>query len=172
MKNLLILLCLSMLCGCAYTEDRVRDAADMITVAGEFPAAGVAVSGRHFGLAIPLYGGNGGGFGLRSGVVGSYGFKEGIVFPMPVYIIKNLRPSKLDRERGKGYVFDLFDHHHNHHINGGWFNWGQVEVAVGVGAGVRAGVNFCEIADFVVGLVGVDICNDDIAGLQNSSSED
>jgi hypothetical protein len=136
----------------------------MITVAGEFPAAGVAVSGRHFGLAIPLYVGNGGGFGLRSGAVGSYGFKESIVFPMPVYVIKNLRPSKLDRERGKGYVFDLFDHHPNHHINGGWFNWGQVEVAVGVGAGVRAGVNFCEIADFVVGLVGVDICDDDIAG--------
>ena len=166
-KNLLILLCLCMLCGCAYTENRLRDAADMITIAGEFPAAGVAVSGRHFGLAIPLYVGNGGGFGLRSGAVGSYGFKEGIVFPMPVYIIKNLRPSKLDRERGKGYGFDLFDDY----SHGGWFNAGQVEVAVGVGVGARAGVNFCEIADFVVGLVGVDICDDDIAGRQESPSD-
>ncbi len=160
MKNLLILLCLSMLCGCAYTENRVRDAADMITVAGEFPAVGVAVSGGvPWGLG--LYAGNGDGFGLRSGAVGSYGFGEVIVFPMPLSIIKKLRPSKLNRERGKGYSVDVLDDHINH---GGWFNAGQVEVAVGVGVGVRAGVNFCEIADFIVGLVGVDICDDDIAG--------
>jgi hypothetical protein len=159
MKNLLILLCLSMLCGCAYTENRVRDAADMITVAGEFPAAGVAVSGWHFGLAIPLYFGNGHGFGLRSGAMGLYEFDEGTWLNMR--IAKHLNPSELDRERGKGYDFFL---HFDDNSHGGWFNAGQVDVAVGVGAGVRAGVNFCEIADFVVGLVGVDICDDDIAG--------
>ncbi|MFC1793198.1 leucine-rich repeat domain-containing protein [Planctomycetota bacterium] len=158
MKNLFILLCVSTLCGCAYTENRVRDAADMITVAVEFPAVGASVSGGPFGLGIPAYSGDGSGFGLRSGAVGSYGFEEAIVFPMPVYVIKKLRPSKLDFLRGKGYSVGIFEHSMDH---GGWFNTGQVDVAVGVGVGVRAGVNFCEIADFVVGLVGVDICDDD-----------
>ncbi len=101
MKNLLILLCLSMLCGCAYTENCVRDAADMITVAGEFAAIGVTVSGAYGGLAIPGYFGGGSGFGLRSGAVGSYGFDEGAwLWGMWG---KSLHPSKFDRERGKGY---------------------------------------------------------------------
>ena len=42
--------------------------------------------------------------------------------------------------------------------SGGWFNYGQVEVAVGVGPGVRVGVNFVEIVDFIVGFVGIDLC--------------
>ena len=164
MKKLLILLWLSMLCGCAYTENRLRDAADVITVAGEFGSFGAAVVGPElWGCGFPVYAGNGYGFGLRSGAVGSYEFEEAIIFPMPVSVKRELRPSKLDRERGKGYDFDLLDDHRN----GGWFNWGQVEVAVGVLVGVRGGVNFCEIADFVVGMVGIDICDDDIADRQD-----
>jgi len=167
MKNLLILLCLSTLCGCAYTENRVRDAADMITAAVEFPVIGVAVSGVHVGLSPSYFTlTDGRGFGLRSGAVGSYEFTEAMWYW--VVFIKDLTPSKFDRERGKGYNAGMYESYYN---RGGWFNAGQVEVAVGVGAGVRAGVNFCEIADFVVGLVGVDICNDDIAGRQNSPSE-
>ena len=112
------------------------------------------------GFAIPVYIGHGGGFGLRSGAVGSYRFTEDT--GLYAMMVKSLHPSEFDRVRGKGYQNEFLS---NAKPNpGGWFNWGQVEVAVGVGAGVRAGVNFCEIADFIVGLVGVDICDDDIAG--------
>jgi hypothetical protein len=165
MMNFSALLCLSTSCGCAYLENRTRDAADMITVAGEFPAAGVSAS---VGL-IPIgaFVGEGHGFGLRSGAVGSYDFAE-FLWTWAAFD-KRLKPSQLDRARGKGYSMSVIS---NEYWHGGWFNWGQVEVAVGAGAGVRAGVNFCEMADFVVGLAGVDLCDDDIAGREGSSGRE
>gem|GEM_PF-6298432 len=164
-KKLFVPLCLAMLSGCAYVENRARDAADMITVAAEFPAVGLAASGAYVGFS-PSYFGEGHGVGLRSGALGPYEFKESVW--LWTIFGKKLSPSEFDRQRQKGYSSDFL----SRRLSGGWFNWGQAEVAVGVGGGLRAGVNFCEIADFVVGLAGLDICGDDIAKPQNTSSAD
>lgn len=159
-------LCVSLFCGCAYFEDRTRDAADMITIAGEFPMIGAAAWVGRWGATMS--GGEGHGFGLRSGAVGAYEFSEGgFIFVG----LKELEPSEADRARGKGYQggFPL-DEHCGGGLRGGWFNYGQIEVVAGVGPGVRAGVNIFEIADFILGWASVDICSDDIASRRKSLS--
>ena len=154
MKRLLLLLCPCMLIGCAYVENRARDAADMVTIAGEVPAVGASASVGPLGVG--LHAGTQYGFGLRSGVIGSYEFQE---WTFPVTWFKTVEPSsELDRRRKKGYEYVT-----GMGATGDWSNIGQVEVGVGVGAGVRVGVNVCEVADFAIGLVGIDICEDDIA---------
>lgn len=161
MKKLLVLLCPYLLFGCAYVEDRGRDAADMITVAAEFPSVGIAVSSAYVGFGV--YGGDGHGVGLRSGALGAYDFEEGI-WCWAIWS-KSLRPSESDQARGKGYRVDLCGH-----SSGGRFNSGQAEVAVGVGPGVRVGVNFVEILDFILGFVGIDLCDDDIASRRSADA--
>jgi hypothetical protein len=164
MKKPFILLCSCMLCGCAYVENRVRDATDIVTAAVEYPVVGAVVWVGPSYLGIYSSMGNkyqGYGFGLRSGVVGSYNFDENC--DVAFWFDKNLRPSIAGRKRGKGYEAGL-NPTFGSEFEGGWFNRGQAEVAIGAGIGVRAGVNFCEIADFVLGWAKIDICDDDVAG--------
>jgi len=159
-------LCVSLLCGCAYLEDRTRDAGDMITIAGEFPMIGAAAWIGMWGATMS--GGEGHGFGLRSGAVGVYEFSE---WGFILVGLKELEPSEADRARVKGYQggFGL-DEHCGGGLRGGWFNLGQVEVVAGVGPAVRAGVNIFEIADFILGWASTDICNDDVASRRKSMS--
>jgi len=153
-----ISLCLHSGLGCAYVENRARDAADMVTVAVEFPVVGASAWGGPYGFGV-IVAPKGYGFGLRSGIVGPYSSSEG------AWTCLAVKRFETEDKRGKGYREAGLDFcHGGRKIRGGWFNGGQAEVAVGAGLGVRAGVNFIEIVDFAVGLVGIDICDDDIAG--------
>lgn len=166
MKKLLVLVCPYLLSGCAYVEDRARDAADMITVAAEFPSIGAAVWGGSRGVGLTVNP-PGHGFGLRSGAVGLYECGELVWFNL---CFRQVCPSEMDRLRGKGYDSGIDWCSGRSYMQGGWFNYGQVEVVVGVGPGVRVGVNFIEIADFIVGFLGIDLCDDDIAGRRSADA--
>ena len=157
MRNLFILIIVCMLSGCAYLENRARDATDMVTIAGEFGAIGANIGVANRVHLSPFYFGGEHGFGLRSGAIGLYEFNQCVFFFFP--FSNDFYPSKFDSNRGKGYTWDFIEFQHS----GEWFNLGQIEAAVGLGVGVRAGINIFEIGDFIVGLAGLDICNDDIA---------
>ncbi|MBN2589521.1 MAG: leucine-rich repeat domain-containing protein [Sedimentisphaerales bacterium] len=162
MRNLFILIIVCILSGCAYVENRARDAADMITISGEAVAVGATIGVANRVHLSPFYLGGGYGFGLRSGAIGLYQNSQMVCFFFP--FANDFSPSKFDSYRGKGYSWDFIEFQHS----GEWFNLGQIEAAVGLGVGVRAGINIFEIADFFVGFAGIDICNDDIAGVNNN----
>ncbi|MBN2589520.1 MAG: hypothetical protein JXA96_06645 [Sedimentisphaerales bacterium] len=163
MRNLFVLIIVCMLSGCAYVENRARDAADMVTIAVEGTVVGATIGVAPSVQLSPFYYGlgyhdlGGGGFGLRSGAIDPYEFSQ---YAFLFFNVNNFLPSEFDSNRGKGYKDDSVE----------WFNYGQIEAAVGLGIGVRAGINFFEIADFIVGLAGLDICNDDIAGVSNDNA--
>jgi hypothetical protein len=159
----LMSLCTGVLCGCAYIEDRARDAGDMITLAGELGSLGVSAWVGCVGGGLMYAGGYG--FGLRSGAVGSYEYQEATC--VPPFAVKHLTPGEADRARGKGYLdgipVRLSGDDDPDFLEAGWFNLGQVEVSVAFPFGPRVGLNIFEIADFLLGWTTLDICNDDVA---------
>lgn len=158
------------LSGCAYLHDRVRDAGDMVTVAVEGFGVNAAVG---FGPGtIGLGAASGKGFGLRSGVAGVYGFSELNLWPC--FNSKTLLPHESDSDRDKGYeteyAYWLFredgdsdEEYAATGETGGQFNNFQLELALHLGVGARAGINLMEIVDFILGWTTYDVCGDDAA---------
>jgi hypothetical protein len=164
MKKTALILLLAPLSGCAYLQDRGRDAADIVTVAAESRTVNASFQ---FGEAVLGAGlAKGQGFGLRSGVFGSYTTKEANLILLGG---KSLVPSEQSLDRGKGYEcaylwmpwFDDDDEFFCSYEYGEWYNHFQIEATVGLGAGVRAGFNPAELVDFILGWTTLDICKDD-----------
>lgn len=101
----------------------------------------------------------GSGFGLRSGGMGVYDTEE---MNLLYGGLKEFVPRGVDQQRGKGYDFDYVAIPHTGSASNGWFNWFQIEAALGIVVGVRAGFNPAEMLDFVLGWTTVDICHDDL----------
>lgn len=165
--NLLVAL-LPLVAGCAYLNDRVRDASDMVTAAVEAPTVNAAVQVGP--LMAGLGAAGGGGFGLRSGGIGVYHTEETNFFTLGHRLFA---PRDLDQYRDKGYEVECFwfpglrsnskGISESRSEEGQWFNACQFEATFGLGVGVRAGVNVAEILDFILGWTTLDICGDDIA---------
>lgn len=170
MLKTLALLCLATLhSGCTYLHDRGRDACDVVTVSVETGLANAAVQ---IGSATIGVGSTSGmGIGLRSGALGVYHYTEG---NLVLLSSKELIPDIYDEERGKGYDYACFispfpsdeDCVSAEMIEGGSFNLWQLELTATLGLGVRVGLNFAELADFFLGLIGVDFLEDDRATLE------
>jgi hypothetical protein len=144
----------------AYLTDRGRDACDMITVSVETTGlnAGVEALGLGSGLGVAA----GYGFGLRSGIVGSYGFTEA---NLVLGGSKNLEAFGAAVERSKGYE----NHTYlaipfvNPQADGNPNSMYQIEMSACAGVGGRVGVNIGEIVDFILGLFMIDFPKDDLA---------
>jgi len=172
-NRILVLILLPIITSCAYMHDRGRDACDMVTLSGEALSVNAAVQ---IGPAVIGIGGvEGKGFGLRSGAVGIYRTEE------DNHILggsRTLVPNQQGRERDKGYEYYYGwypwgdkNSYRCRFEEGEWYNAWQVEATLGLGAGVRAGVNLAEIFDFILGWTGLDICEDDISKIRKDERE-
>jgi hypothetical protein len=172
MKLIVLLLVLVSCDGCAYLHDRGRDACDMITMSLE--ERGVNASAQAGPLVLGAGAAGGKGFGLRSGAMGTYEFVE---INTLVWGTKLLSPHEGDLDRNKGYEvsYTCIPFAHNEPDmdvrEGKNFNGWQVECALMLGVGVRAGVNLAEIADFLLGWTTIDICSDDVATMDKREQE-
>lgn len=164
--TILLIPCLS---GCAYLHDRGRDACDMVTVAAEAPTLNASIQLGKSVLGIGAAGGKG--VGLRSGSVGVYDTSEAnlVLFGAKLFVP---RERDLDRNKGYDYTYMWFPWRDDENEflgtfeEGEWFNAWQLEAALGLGVGVRVGVNLAEIADCLLGWTALDICDDDLATIE------
>jgi hypothetical protein len=136
----------------------------------EAPAVNAAIQCGPLPVGLGVAAGKG--FGLRSGALGTYDTGE-----LNILFIgyREFVPGEIDLDREKGYEFpylwlpglgmlpDNSREHGREPPAGKWFNVWQFEAALGLGAGIRAGVNLAEIVDFVLGWTTLDICGDDVA---------
>lgn len=146
----------------------------MVTVAAEAPAVNAAIQIGKPVLGVGVAGGKG--VGLRSGTVGMYETSEAnfVLFGGKLFV-----PKERDIYRNKGYHYTYMwapwlsdeDEFIGTFEKGEWFNAWQLEVAVGIGLGARAGINFAEIVDFLLGWSTLDICGDDIAAIDKERRE-
>jgi hypothetical protein len=177
--------------GCNYMTDRGRDAMDIFTLTGGM-GTGVSarVGAVHAGLYHGLDGAGlkGGSYewnraaALRPGLITtdfSTGTSKinGQCLTMESFAIEQDCDSII-KQRAKMYeatgiypfimvptVPDCIAAHDGEPGYNGkypYYYWSQVEVIVGLGLSVRAGVNPGELLDFVLGWVGVDIYADDL----------
>jgi hypothetical protein len=168
------ILLIPLMAGCAYIHDRGRDACDMVTLAVEAPTANASIQVGKAVLGIGAGGGKG--FGLRSGALGVYEAGEANILLTGV---KYLVPNEDDRNREKGYEYSYqwlpWRNENEGFIGsfdeGRWFNAWQLEADLGLGIGVRAGVNLAEIVDFILGWTTLDICGDDIKTIERKDAE-
>lgn len=155
---------LSLTTGCATTQgyftDRGRDACDTVTLSVE--ETGVSASAQVLFWGTGLGRAKGSGFGLRSGIVGNYDFDEfGIILGGK----KSLALHGADDNRGKGYgsmAYQLIPIGDAYMPRAERFNFWCAEVSLCLGVGARAGCNFAEILDFILGWFTIDILNDDL----------
>lgn len=146
---------LFLLAGCTYFHDRARDFGDIFTVSAETKHLGVSaqIFPASFGVAY----GKGKGYGLRSGTFGVYSYSDKhllISGEKDFYPLEKRGKKKYDLE----YFYTL--------IPDGppWQYYWQIEVAAGLGVGLRLGLNLGEMADFMLGWAMIDIANDDTKG--------
>lgn len=144
----------------AYLTDRGRDACDIVTVSVETTGlnAGVEALGLGSGLGVAA----GYGFGLRSGIVGSYGFTEA---NLVLGGGKDLEAFGTAVERSKGYENHtyLVIPFVNSQADGNPNSMYQIEISACAGVGGRVGVNIGEIVDFILGWFMIDFPKDDLA---------
>lgn len=167
-------LCCGFFTGCAYLHDRGRDACDMVTVSVE--ETGVNASIQFLTASTGLGTARGKGVGLRSGALGIYEFSE---INLGLTGEKTLNPNERDQDREKGYketyvFFPWWDKHGGVEMEleeGGKITEANIECAVCVGLGVRAGINLAEILDFILGWTTLDILGDDIATIEKREME-
>lgn len=161
--KIIVCLFVPLIAGCAYLHDRARDTMDIVTVSGE--VGSVNASLQIFKGMTGLGGGEGEGFGFRSGVLGQYEYEEA---HLVAFGMKGFLPQDED-SRCKAYLMDYSWHFRDKHSptitikEGLWHNAWQIELAVSLGVGVRAGINFAELLDFLLGWSMLDICRDDVA---------
>lgn len=147
-----------------YGADRARDFGDIFTLATERRVyGGNAMLGPFFaGLA---YQSTGVGYGLRAGTTGHYRTGPG---PDPeqlgnsVLLLNSIYHESLEgcRTKGKDFqaknvvvlaAYDLRGH------NSAF----QIEVSLGLYAGIRLGLNLAELLDFILGITTLDVLSDD-----------
>ena len=141
----------------------------MVTIAAEAPAVNASIQLGKSVLGVGTAGGKG--FGLRSGAVGLYETGEAhlIILGGKLFV-----PRERDLDRNKGYDYTYMwlpwrndeDEFLGTFEEGEWFNAWQLEAAIGLGVGARAGINIAEIIDFILGWTTLDICGDDIATIE------
>ena len=179
MKRLALLLpLLALATGCAspYWEDRGADAADVFTAT---VGVGLGATAR----IGPLHGGLGGNFdeyGIEAGKVGELG-KTGAFFLddgghfAGDYCLLAWGKSRITLS---GHALSRGKNLYSGHGPPGWIpfwdpppadntvpnhaRWTQIEVAAGLGYGVRLGFNPGELLDFILGFFGIDIYGDDL----------
>jgi len=162
--GVLLVLIYFFITGCSYLKSRGRDFTDIITLSGENVCANVSCQ-----IAVLPFGAGwaeGKGFGSRTGHLGTYEYREINVL---TYTDRTFGPEDLPRGKaykmeGFWFIIPLY------YINimpsfirhkGSLGSQCQIEVAAGLGAGLRAGVNPGEALDFLLGFFTVDIFKDD-----------
>jgi hypothetical protein len=161
------------LAGCAYLQDRGRDACDVITASVETGYANASVQIGAGALGIGITEGNG--FGSRSGGLGAYDYAE---FNLLFVGGKRFIPREEDLLRGKGYEYAYFwnpwcgaDDAEIEIYEGGRFNTWQIELAATLGIGARVGINIAELADLILGVFHIDFLDDDIHTIEQAERE-
>jgi hypothetical protein len=145
-------------------KSRGRDFTDIITLSGETCCANVSAQVVFFPLGLGWADGKG--FGSRAGHLGSYDYREINVL---TYTERKFGPESLPRGKAfemKGFWFIIPLYYINFmpsfiNYKGSLVSRCQIEVAAGLGAGLRAGVNPLELFDFLLGLTTLDILKDD-----------
>ena len=153
--------------GCSYMKSRGRDFTDIITLGGETACANVSAQVVFFPLGLGWA--DGAGFGSRAGHLGSYDYREINVL---TYTDRTFGPKDLPRGKAyqmKGFWFVIPLYYINFmpsflQHKGSLSSQCQIEIAAGLGLGLRAGVNPVEAFDFLLGLTTLDILKDDVSG--------
>lgn len=192
-SELSIILLTAYLTGCVstgeYFVDRWRDATDIVTIAVEEKSVGTTAQIGPLIAGVSY--GDGRGFGLRSGCMGSYEFieityllggrkqfigndeRDGKAYDIEssllavpfeiVGVVFIMAPlSWLDDELSCSILNELWqDHPPILCEEGGWQTYFQCEASLSLYGGIRAGVNPAEAIDFIVGWTTLDICGDD-----------
>lgn len=161
--------------GCAFTENRLRDAEDIFTMAGGFGLGSCVHAGpisTGIGAIWDVYGLSSGHFGENQMGHFSSGFTAQLV---GIGTEDSwLNPEVRDRAKrfyADCYLIGLPDYEQGRKGNSlvpPYFF--QFEVSAGLFGGLRAGFNLAELADFLLGFAGIDLLRDDVAGLQQVES--
>jgi len=159
-----LVLASSLLCSCASTKNyfanRGRDAMDIATISGEHGFGAMAQAGPLMsGIGVA-----GGAAGLRNGYFGIC--EGGMEMEFIFWGYKSFSPGDcndhtVERLQNKQYEFGqtaLFIVEDTAFA----FKSFQIEAALNLGIGLRAGLNFAELIDFLLGWTTVDILNDDV----------
>ena len=149
-----VVACCMLNTGCAYLGHRARDFSDIVTLAGEDQTI-TCVARVMFPFGVSL--GQGDGFGLREGYIGSYEYREVVLMLPPVGGVFDLAFSPEDDYRRKAYAVGSPGREENVF----WAQWLSVQLSVGFYYGVRAGVNLAEVIDFMLGWTTLDLLEDD-----------
>lgn len=168
--------------GCAsvgaYCSDRGQDLLDIVTITvGKGAGVGVRVGPVHAGLLAELeY------MGVRGGQIQSFWKDDGfgglgslwdplICFPGPDGVSWGsdiFSGQSMCDERGKQFLakgvcpFVMLPRSYRDE-NYPFHYFSQCDVAVGLGLSLRVGVNPGECLDFLLGLIGIDIYDDDVS---------
>ena len=154
--------------GCAYMDKRMADFKDIGTLAIE--TRGVNAEIQILPLTLGAGYANGKGYGLRSGTIGEYEYKE---YGVAIIGRKIFKGTSERGEKDYDYMYaNPFSSSPgiDENKNGPRVHplgktspayWWNVEAAVHLGVGIRAGVNLAELLDFFLGFAGIDILNDD-----------
>lgn len=149
-----VLACCMLNTGCVYLGHRGRDFSDIVTLAGEDKTI-TCVARVMFPLGISL--GQGDGFGMREGYIGSYEYREVVLMLPPIGGVFDLAFSPEDDYRRKGYAVGSPGREENVY----WAQWLSVQATVGFYYSLRVGVNLAEALDFVLGWTTLDLMEDD-----------
>lgn len=154
--------------GCAYMNNRVDDFKDIFTLALETKGVNAEIQALPMTLGIGYA--NGKGYGLRSGTLGEYEYSEYGV------LILGRKTFKGTPGRGKNACDIMYaipygsspmsdDKKSGAIVRSLGYSspacWMNVEAAIHLGVGVRAGMNFAGLLDFFLGFGGVHIFKDD-----------
>ena len=182
MNRLFLLLPVLFCAGCAspYWQDRRADAADVFTAT---VGIGIGATARVGPLRAGL-GAHYDFYGVEAGETGELGTLPGLVVAGPSagevsFLLWGESAVDLDggaRRRGKNHCSSsvasftrglnpvpLWDPPEP--AGGNPARWTQIEVAAGLLGGVRLGFNPGELLDLLLGVFGVDLYDDDVAGL-------
>ena len=191
--SLLMLFSITLTSGCAtYVRDRMADAGDIITVTvGEGLGVTAKAGPIHTGLGYCFdY------YGLRCGEIlkrnrGAWDFGEYRSGDFALVILAvsgfwsnecnnlpkraEVRGKTFESEwlnwQGNGHFVPFFDVPSGHHGKGCPSQLTQMDIAIGVGISIRLGINPLELVDFILGFVGLDIYDDDVAGAKGEEKE-
>ncbi len=164
---IMIFVCLQCKTFTNYASSRVLDTTDIFTLSVEKNVTGASLK-YCVGLFGLQYAENGKGYGLRAGNFGSYrtGIQKEFYNSGNSFLIVNSThhfPSRVNNRNNKIKAFS-----HSNSIGFIIFDWNgynfltQCEASFGLYYGVRAGLNFAEFIDWLLGWFYIDLLNDDI----------
>lgn len=148
-----VIACCILSTGCVYLGHRAQDFSDIVTLAAETKNISCGVR-LIFPMGISVAKGKG--VGLREGYIGKYEYKESVFVIPPAGGIFELDFTPENDHRKKGYLIRSRDPDDDF-----WSQCLSAQVNVGLYYGVRAGLNFNEAVDFLLGWTTLDIMGDD-----------